>query len=345
MSARADRTGTPTASTWTASDPSRLRSRSRSWIMRSSTTSMSRLRGENGASRWTSMKRGLLACLRNRSAAGLKRSTCPTWRTRPRSRARRDQVVCLLERRGDRLLHQHVLAGLEQQAHDPVVVHRGDRDRHRVRGGDHRFQRVQGRAAVAGCDLARARALDVVDAGERRAWKPCVHARVVLPQRSHPDDGDARRHRGASSRGIPQTDSPAASALARNASLSSSSVWPASTASTRAPASRHRLDRARADHGHVEARVLAGLRDLHHHRTPRPRCGRRGGSPRRCPPSPPARPPRGPSPPRSARGRGWPGCARRARRTRRPSARPSTACAASWPRRSPAGRPRGRRTR
>ena len=55
---RGVRTGTPTASTWTASEPSRHSTMSRSWIIRSRTTSMSRLRGENEPSRWTSMKRG-----------------------------------------------------------------------------------------------------------------------------------------------------------------------------------------------------------------------------------------------------------------------------------------------
>ncbi len=55
---------------------------SRSWIIRSSTTSTSRLRSVNTLMRWISKNSGSVAACSSAITAGLKRSRCPTWRIR-----------------------------------------------------------------------------------------------------------------------------------------------------------------------------------------------------------------------------------------------------------------------
>jgi len=64
-------TGTPTASIALTSDFTSARMMSRSWIIRSNTTSMSRLRSGNTPSRWTSMKRGVETSGITAATAGL----------------------------------------------------------------------------------------------------------------------------------------------------------------------------------------------------------------------------------------------------------------------------------
>ena len=78
MSIRDVRTGTPTPSTLTTSVPSIASATSRSWIITSKMTSMSRLRSGNPLSRWTSMKRAFCSTGRAACSAGLKRSVWPT---------------------------------------------------------------------------------------------------------------------------------------------------------------------------------------------------------------------------------------------------------------------------
>ena len=143
-------TGTPTASTCTASEPSSASTMSRSWIIRSSTTSMSRLRAENEPSRCTSTKRGARPCRQSTSVAGLKRSMCPTWRTAPRCAARRDQVVGLLERRG-RWASRPARRARPRAARpgDRVVVDRRHGHRDRVHLGEQSQSVVEHAAAVA----------------------------------------------------------------------------------------------------------------------------------------------------------------------------------------------------
>ena len=82
MSTEGVRTGTPTASTERSGDCTMERITSRSWIIRSSTTSTSVPRSVKGASRWHSMKRGWVTSPSSASTAGLKRSRWPTWNTR-----------------------------------------------------------------------------------------------------------------------------------------------------------------------------------------------------------------------------------------------------------------------
>ena len=64
-------TGTPTASIAATSSPTAVRTMSRSWIIRSKTTSTSRLRGEKAPMRCTSMKRGASTSGRATVTAGL----------------------------------------------------------------------------------------------------------------------------------------------------------------------------------------------------------------------------------------------------------------------------------
>ena len=87
MSTDGVRTGTPTASMERTDEVVMLRIRSRSWIIRSSTTSTSVPRSVKGARRWHSMKRGRATMPSRTRMAGLKRSRCPTCSTRPRRAA------------------------------------------------------------------------------------------------------------------------------------------------------------------------------------------------------------------------------------------------------------------
>jgi len=73
-------TGTPTASIEVTSERTIARMISRSWIMRSNTTSMSRLRSGKALSRCTSMNRGEVTRRIATSTAGLCRSVWPTAR-------------------------------------------------------------------------------------------------------------------------------------------------------------------------------------------------------------------------------------------------------------------------
>ena len=83
MSMRGDSTGTPTASMAVTSLPMAASSTSRSWIIRSNTTSMSRLRSRKPLSRCTSTNPGDFTCGRAATTAGLKRSEWPTASTAP----------------------------------------------------------------------------------------------------------------------------------------------------------------------------------------------------------------------------------------------------------------------
>ena len=84
---------------------------STSWIIRSSTTSTSRLRGLKTLSRWISKNRGSVARRSNSTTAGLKRSRWPTCRMRPCRSAASTMRPAGARSGGDGLLHQHVDAG------------------------------------------------------------------------------------------------------------------------------------------------------------------------------------------------------------------------------------------
>ena len=157
MSTRGVRTGTPTASTWTASEPSRLRTMSRSWIIRSRTTSMSRLRGENGAQP-VDLDEARPHRVRAQDVDGgveaLDVADLQDAAPLARPAAMRSSASARVER--DRLLDQHVLARLEER--------RGPRGGGRRSGtatddgvglGEQVAQVREGPAAVARGDLAR----------------------------------------------------------------------------------------------------------------------------------------------------------------------------------------------
>ena len=83
MSTNGVSTGTPTAATELTRPPTNVRTRSMSWIIRSSTTATSAPRGLNGASRSLSMKRGASTYGNAARTARLNRSTCPVCTSAP----------------------------------------------------------------------------------------------------------------------------------------------------------------------------------------------------------------------------------------------------------------------
>jgi hypothetical protein len=87
MSTFFDSTGSPTARTSRTGSPTSFSTMSRSWIIRSKTTSTSSDRGVNTLSRCTSKNIGRFSSPRTARTAGLNRSRCPTCTTRPSSRA------------------------------------------------------------------------------------------------------------------------------------------------------------------------------------------------------------------------------------------------------------------
>ena len=78
MSTFPDRIGRPTARTSLTGDLANASTMSRSWIIRSSTTSTSSERGVNTLSRCTSKNMGCVSSGTVARTAGLKRSRCPT---------------------------------------------------------------------------------------------------------------------------------------------------------------------------------------------------------------------------------------------------------------------------
>ena len=88
MSVSGVTTGAPAVRIWSMSAWTMERMMSMSWIIRSSTTSTSVPRSLNTDSRCASMNSGWVSSGCMASTAGLNRSRWPTWRMRPRSRAR-----------------------------------------------------------------------------------------------------------------------------------------------------------------------------------------------------------------------------------------------------------------
>ncbi len=112
----------PAARISSGASPARSSTMSRSWIIRSRTTSTSRLRGVNTLMRWTSKNSGSVVAFFRAATAGLNRSRWPTCRIRPCARAVSTKLPRRSQVRRDRLLHQHVQAGFEQ-----LAAHRGVR--------------------------------------------------------------------------------------------------------------------------------------------------------------------------------------------------------------------------
>ncbi len=85
-----------------------MRTMSRSWIMRSRTTSTSSERGVKMLRRWASKNMGLLRCLRAAVTAGLKRSRWPGWTMRLCFAASSRMLIGVGERGGEGFFDEEV---------------------------------------------------------------------------------------------------------------------------------------------------------------------------------------------------------------------------------------------
>ena len=83
ISTLGDKIGRPTARTSRTGELAKVSTMSRSWIIRSSTTSTSSARGVKTESRCASKNMGRRSCGCTASTAGLKRSKCPGCRMHP----------------------------------------------------------------------------------------------------------------------------------------------------------------------------------------------------------------------------------------------------------------------
>ena len=192
---------------------------------------------------------------------------------------------------------------------------------------------VRQRARAAG-RRPRPRALGSVidDRGQPRAVDAGQQPRVVLAQVADADDRDPQGlSHAAPPAGRPTTAMPAASAASKNFVAVHDQRLARVDRDRRRAGRLHRLDRGDADDGDVEAHVLVRLGDLDDPGARARRSPRRGGSPRRSPPSPRRRRPPCPSRRWSgrcrARRRRRPcGSRRRSRRAPRPSARGGSGC-------------------
>ena len=295
---------------------------SRSWIIRSRTTSTSRLRGEKEPRRWTSTNRAPFPAESRASVAGLKRSMWPTCRTAPRSAA---------SARRSSASSRVAVIGFSSRTSRPrsrarratawwsTVGTATETASHVAEQGLHVGV---GPAAVLGRHLGRPRRRRCRrrPRGARRAARP--HARVVAPERPHADDADSQRLFShlrllrPRRRRDPGRPRPVRLGLREErGAVDEESASGVHREDARAGLP-HGHERPRAHDRHVEAHVLPGLRDLDHGRARARRCGPRGGSSRPCPPSPRAPPPPGASRPRSGRGPCPRAPARPSRRTR-----------------------------
>ena len=105
------------------------------------TTATSDPRGLNGASRSLSMNRGESTYGSAARMARLKRSTWPVCNDRPGATRDRQKRVRLFDRRGDRLLDQHVQPALERRRRHGEVRRRRHHDAHRLDLVEQRLQR------------------------------------------------------------------------------------------------------------------------------------------------------------------------------------------------------------
>ena len=115
MSTLGDRIGSPTARTSRTALLANVSTMSRSWIIRSSTTSTSSARGVNTLSRCASKNMGRFRFGSTASTAGLNRSRCPGCKMRPPRSGARNQIVSFSQTRRQRLFHQQVQPGIEQR--------------------------------------------------------------------------------------------------------------------------------------------------------------------------------------------------------------------------------------
>ena len=158
MSTNGVSTGTPTADTCDTPPPTNVRTRSMSWIIRSSTTATSDPRGLNGASRSLSMNRGSSTYGSAARTARLNRSTWPVCTTAPVRFAIASSASASSSVVGDRLLDEHVQPALERRRRDGVVRRRRHDDAHRVDDVEQRVERRERLHAELGAHLCSARA-------------------------------------------------------------------------------------------------------------------------------------------------------------------------------------------
>ncbi len=131
------------------------------------------------------------------------------------------QLARLVQRRRDRLFHEHAHAALEEIARDVEVLLRGHGDARDVDAADEVAVIVERRRFVLRGDRARARGIDVGDADEIDVPQFRVDARVVLPHVSAADDRRAHapaaeRHQASSS---PLASAPSAPATPSGAPM------------------------------------------------------------------------------------------------------------------------------
>ena len=140
-----------------------LRMRSRSWIIRSRTTSTSVPRSPNCARRWHSMKRGSVDAPAERADGRVEALEMPDLQHAAAAHRQLEQRLALLDRRGERLLDQDVDAGLEQVARHRVVTRGRHRDAGAVDPAGERAVIRQRRHAERLAHRPRARRVDVDD--------------------------------------------------------------------------------------------------------------------------------------------------------------------------------------
>ena len=253
------------------SDRTSARMMSRSWIIRSKTTSMSRLRSGNAPSRCTSMNRGEV----DAAAAPRRPPGCSARCARPPAsrRTRAAAAISSSASASDRAIGFSTStrdAALEKRQRDVAVQLGRHRDRHRV---DLAEQLADSRSARARRSPRRSprRASGLRVDHRRRARTPSSvrqDPRVVPAQVADADDRDAQR---VSASALPA--SPAARPRRRSRCrprsadvehvLAVEHQRPARVDRQRRRAGApHRLDRRDADDRHVEPHVLLRLRHL-----------------------------------------------------------------------------------
>jgi hypothetical protein len=105
----------------------------------------------------------------------------------------REQLVSLLERHGDGLLDQYVLAALEGSLRDGVVGRRRDDDRQRVGCIEQLVERSKGPHGELRRHGRRPLARSLVETDQPRARDVAQDADMVVAERPGPDDANAHR--------------------------------------------------------------------------------------------------------------------------------------------------------
>ena len=215
MSTNGVSTGTPTADTERTPPPTNVRTRSMSWIIRSSTTATSEPRGLNGASRSLSMNRGAVD-VRQRGAHGAVESLDvtrlhappPCARAIASSASASSSVVAI----GFSI--EHVQPALERRRGDREVRRRRHDDAHRVDVVEQRVERRERLARRAPTLTCSAR-VGVRRRESRRAARPARRAEFACggsrarPRRrrrcERPSDRPTRDRCARRTRGTPRS--------------------------------------------------------------------------------------------------------------------------------------------